>query len=402
MSSTPFRWLTRELDNRAGDRILELLSVSSSRGVVPRSSITDAVARADDLSNYKVCAPGDVVLNRMSAYQGALGIAKQDGIVSPDYAVLRPVGPISPSYLAYVMRSSWFVGQMTARLRGIGSPGSGGVRTPRVNVDGLGDIPVRTPPIDEQRRIADFLDDRVARIDQIITSRREQSVLVRAHKESALEELVQSAGGERRPLQTLTDPRRPIQYGIVLPGPDFEGGVPIIKGGDIGSGRLGRLELNRTDPEIERAYVRSRVHPGDLVIAIRGSVGEVGVVPDSLRLANLTQDSARIAAFDCDMAWLRAVVESPGVQALMGARVTGSTVKGINIEDLRKVPVRVPSLRSQREVGAKADGLRVAAEAHVTGLHRSLALMQEYRQSLITAAVTGEIDVTTAGSGIQG
>lgn len=308
---------------------------------------------------------------------------------------LRPrVGVTDGRYLSWWARHAHASRQMAAV--------ASGANIQHIGADGLKRLSLVLPSLDEQRQIADFLDDRIARIDQIIISRREQLALVRAHEESALEELVQSAGGERRPLQALTDPRRPIQYGIVLPGTDFEGGVPIIKGGDIGSGRLGRLELKRTDPEIERGYVRSRVRPGDLVIAIRGSVGEVGVVPHNLRLANLTQDSARIAAFECDMAWLRAVMESPGVQASMGARVTGSTVKGINIEDLRKVPIRVPSPRSQREAGAKADALRVAAEAHVAGLHRSVALMQECKQSLITAAVTGEIDVTTASSGLPG
>lgn len=313
---------------------------------------------------------------------------------SPEFLCLRPGSTTEPRYLQYLTLSRPWLDH--AELT------SYGTKMPRTSWDLMGGLQISNLGLREQRRIADFLDDRVARIDQIITARRRQFFMVQAHKVSALEELILASGGAVRPLQTLTDPARPIQYGIVLPGPDVVGGVPIIKGGDIGSGRLDRLELNRTDPEIERAYMRSRVRPGDLVIAIRGSVGEVAVVPDDLAMANLTQDSARIASHECDPAWLRAVIESPGVQALMSARITGSTVKGINIQDLRKIPVPVPEVREQREVGAMADVLRETAAEHLTGLHQSITLMQEYKQSLITAAVTGEIDVATAGSGIRG
>jgi type I restriction enzyme S subunit len=57
--------------------------------VIPRSEITDAEPRADDLRFYKRAHMGDIVINRMSAYQGALGLVLRDGVVSPDYLVLE-------------------------------------------------------------------------------------------------------------------------------------------------------------------------------------------------------------------------------------------------------------------------------------------------------------------------
>lgn len=256
--------------------------------------------------------------------------------------------------------------------------------------------------LEQQRRIADFLDDRVARIDRIIAGRMSQMELVRQGQASEIEAVVHSAPSTPRPLQSLTDPLRPIQYGIVLPGPDFPGGVPIIKGGDIGSGRLSRLELNRTDPKIEQAYVRSRVRPGDFAIAIRGSVGEVDEVPSSLELANLTQDSARIAPLGCERQWVRVVLTSPTVQAQMARMITGATVKGINIEDLRRVPIPVPSVPDQLLIARRGGEVRQSGDRQRAALQRSIDLLTEYKQSLITAAVTGELDVTTAGSGIPG
>ena len=258
------------------------------------------------------------------------------------------------------------------------------------------------PTPEEQCRIADFLDDRVSRIDRIIAARRQQARLVEDEFESSLQCMTEVADAAVRPLQALTDPSRPIQYGIVLPGPDFPGGIPIIKGGDIGSGRLTRLELNRTDPEIEKAYRRSRVRPGDFVIAIRGSVGEVAPVPPRLETANLTQDSARIAPHGCDPHWLAAVLQSPAVQGEMEQRITGATVRGINIGELRRIPVAVPPLDEQVRIGKEAGRLRTRYRAHARALTRSIDLLTEYKSSLITAGVTGQLDVTTAGSNIPG
>lgn len=264
--------------------------------------------------------------------------------------------------------------------------------------DGLKQLTLDVPPVDEQRRIADFLDDRVSTIDNVLVARDRQADLVQRELESELERLLCSPGLVRRPLQSLTDPRRPIQYGIVLPGPDFPGGVPIVKGGDIASGRLARMELNRTDPEIEIAYKRSRVRPGDLVIAIRGSFGELARVPDGLLTANLTQDSARIAPSGCDPDWLERVLETPSVQADLEKRVTGSTVRGINIAELRRLTVPVPTLNEQGVRGANAMVLKAQAETRLLGLKHSIELLTEYKQSLITAAVTGQFDVTTAST----
>lgn len=75
-------------------------------------------ARADDLSNYKVCRRGDLVLNRMRAFQGALGLAPEDGIVSPDYAVLRVAPPVNGEWLAGVMKTDRFVREMNSRVSG--------------------------------------------------------------------------------------------------------------------------------------------------------------------------------------------------------------------------------------------------------------------------------------------
>ncbi|KAB1643195.1 restriction endonuclease subunit S [Gulosibacter chungangensis] len=150
-----------EVDERAGDRARadDLLSVSIHRGVTRWVDETDDLPRAEDLSRYKTVRAGDLVLNRMRAFQGAIGVSKWDGIASPDYAVLRPGSGLDPLYAVRLIKSTRFLQEISKNLRGIGSDDSGVVRTPRVSVRDLIRIPVRLPSLVEQKEIVSELDE---------------------------------------------------------------------------------------------------------------------------------------------------------------------------------------------------------------------------------------------------
>lgn len=156
---TRFGTLFIETDVRVGsaqDR--PLLSVSIHSGVRRFSDLNDRPPRADSFANYKSCEKGDIVLNRMRAFQGAVGVSGESGMVSPDYAVLRPLPGVLPRYLHYLFRSPYIVSEMTTLLRGIGSDSLGNVRTPRVNVGDLKNVKVPARDNEEQARIVSELD----------------------------------------------------------------------------------------------------------------------------------------------------------------------------------------------------------------------------------------------------
>ncbi|MFI2672027.1 restriction endonuclease subunit S [Streptomyces albidoflavus] len=276
-----------------------------------------------------------------------------------------------------------------------------------LNRDRLGDAPVPLPPLAEQRRIADFLDAETARMSTLRDSlhrfdrdvrERERAVLaaqLNADAHNVWDEL--PSDWRWTPLMHLTDPLRQIMYGIVLPGPNVPEGVPIVKGGDVAANRLSLKSLNRTTREIEAGYARSRLRGGDLVIAIRGSVGELAVVPDELTGANLTQDAARISIDTSVHArWLRLVLESPVMTHQIQRRVTGATIKGINIWDLKRVLVPTPGKATQVALARTVSRAIQTHEDLRSRVARHERLLAERRQSLITAAVTGQFDVSTA------
>lgn len=165
------KWRLVEIDQRAGSNAerLPLMSVSIDWGVRRRDEITSDDHRADDLSVYKVCTQGDIVVNRMRAFQGALGVAPEDGLVSPDYAVLRArSSAMDCDWMVEVMRTRAFIGEMVLRIRGIGGTESGAVRTPRINVADLLDIRVAPTPTDVQASDLRSVRAQTTRLDALI------------------------------------------------------------------------------------------------------------------------------------------------------------------------------------------------------------------------------------------
>ncbi|WP_326769092.1 restriction endonuclease subunit S [Streptomyces sp. NBC_01591] len=339
-----------------------------------------------------ICEGGDV--GRAAIYDGPKGFIFEKSVHRA-----RPIDGSDTRYLGYVVRalhsSEWLdVLCNKATIR-------------HLTGEKLGALEIPVPPQEEQRRIADFLDAETAHMSKLTATLQRFEQDVRERERAVLARLLNAGAQQAQgdlpsgwgwtPLMYLTNQLRQIMYGIVLPGPNVADGVPIVKGGDVAANRLSIETLNRTTHQIESGYARSRLAGGDLVIAIRGSVGEVAVVPTELTGANLTQDAARISIGPSTNAnWLRLALESPLVVHQIQRRVTGATIKGINIWDLKRVLVPTPSSSRQRDLAEEAGRAMATHETLRSRVAQHRKLVTERRQALITAAVTGQFDVSTA------
>jgi len=349
----------------------------------------------------RVYEPGTVLCS-CSCSMGATAIVREPLVSNQTFIGLTPREGIESRYLFYLMQA------MREELQ---SKATGAIQQ-YLSRDDFRAFRIPVPPIEEQRSIADFLDGETSRMTVLANSLRHFERIVQERERSVLAKSLNAGvsttidtlpnGWQWTPLMHLVDQLRQIMYGIVLPGPDVPEGVPIIKGGDVAANRLSLNTLSRTAHEIESRYARSRLKGGDLVIAIRGSVGEIAVVPDELTGANLTQDAARISAGpSVHPSWLRLALESPVVTHQIQRRVTGATIKGINIWDLKRVQVPTPPLAKQVRLAKSVEQHLEKHEALRSRVTRHRELLTERRQALITAAVTGQFDVSTAsGRGI--
>jgi predicted GIY-YIG superfamily endonuclease len=197
-------------------------------------------------------------------------------------------------------------------------------------------------------------------------------------------------------MMRLVEPNRPIMYGIVLPGPNVEVGpsVPIVKGGDVRPYRLKLELLNRTTPELEAPYARARLAEGDIVYSIRGTIGDAELVPAELAGANITQDVARIAPrVGVEPRWLLYAAKSLPVFAQLDQLSLGAAVRGINIFDLKRARVPTPAIAVQRQIADELDALTSRLQSLKAHCLKHIDRLREYRSSLISAAVTGQLDL---------
>lgn len=186
------QWSVEEIDERAGSALLDLpmLSVSIHHGVQRREESTSKQRVGEDLTRYKVARSGDIVVNRMRAFQGGLGRTTIDGLVSPDYAVLRPINGFDSRWGEYVMRSPRFVAEMSQRLRGIGGADQTSVRTPRINVRDLVLIQIPVADLDSLRDATRHVDEVTVRIDQMLAKVTELKTLLLERRSALITDVV--------------------------------------------------------------------------------------------------------------------------------------------------------------------------------------------------------------------
>lgn len=148
----------------------------------------------------------------------------------------------------------------------------------------------------------------------------------------------------------VVQPGADIVYGIVQPGPKLDAGVPYVRGMDIEQGRILVSQLLKTSPEIAARYSRAAIKAGDVLLGIIRAT-KVAIVPSALDGANITQGTARFRPSDSIRSrYLAAVLEAPATQRWLHAHYRGIDMPGLNLADVRRVPIPLPPIREQDEI----------------------------------------------------
>jgi len=338
--------------------------------------------------------------------KSAVNLMKSPACCGGDIVILRPAIHTHAPFLGYSM-DCWLSAAQKASM-------GRGTTVKHIYPDELKHLVVALPPLTEQRAIAAFLDRETTRIDALIGHKERLVALLEEKRQAVISHAVTRGLDSAAPLKDSGSPywgqipshwemtklrhlvpdQRQIMYGIVLPGPHVDDGIPIVKGGNCEPGRL-RLEMmSRTSREIEAGYERSRLREEDIVYAIRGSIGAAEIVPAELNGANLTQDAARIAPKPgVHVRWLLYTVRAVPFFAKLEAGALGATIRGINIRDLKRADLPCPNKEEQVRIANYLDQLTSHFDSLLQRVTDGIARLQEYRSALISGAVTGQIDV---------
>lgn len=180
------KYLFDEIDERSISGDEELLSVSHMTGVTPRSEKNVSMFMAEDYSGSKLCRKGDLVINIMWAWMGALGVSDYVGIVSPSYGVFRQKekNTFNSTYLEYLLKSNFYI-EYYNRV-------STGLHSSRLRFYGhmLFAMEMGYPSYEEQNEIIDYLDEQTNRIDLAVSSEVEQIEKLKEYKSTLINSAV--------------------------------------------------------------------------------------------------------------------------------------------------------------------------------------------------------------------
>ncbi len=173
------RWLFRERDHRSETGEEELLTVSHLTGVTPRSEKDVNMFEAQTTEGYKICFPGDLVINTLWAWMGAMGVAPVKGIASPAYNVYETGPRLDPPYIDALVRLPVFAQEVTRYSKGVWSSRL------RLYPEGFFEVYLPVPPLDEQRAIVSHIARETGNLE-IVRAATERTVALLRERRSAL------------------------------------------------------------------------------------------------------------------------------------------------------------------------------------------------------------------------
>jgi len=187
----------------------------------------------------------------------------------------------------------------------------------------------------------------------------------------------------------LVDPEADIVYGIVQPGPQVSEGVPYVRGMDIVDGIIQIDQLYKTDHAIARRYSRSQLVPGDVLLGIIRAT-KVAIVPPELEGANITQGTARLRPSSLILSeYLAIALESPPLQGWLHSHYRGIDMPGLNLSDVRNLPIPVPPRAEQEQIVDRVRILLTLSEGFEAQVDEALDNTNSCSKILLSKAFSG-------------
>jgi type I restriction enzyme S subunit len=388
----PFGRVARLRREPNRSRSLRLLSLSASTGIDYRTDDGGRQLPSEGtVVDYWRVSPRDLVFNPMWAFQGGLAVSGIEGAVSPAYRVYELSERLHPQFIHYFLRSAPALEQYGLLIRGITTFDRS---ITREDFEGM---PVPVPSLDEQQVIADFLDRETARIEALISKRRNLLRLLGERLWHGFVARVQVSSPPLVPLRRALISMIDGPFGSAFKADSYsDSGARVVRLGNIGYAQY-RGESEAFIPlDLYGSLERYRVLEGDLLIASLGDegnhAGRACVAPDlGLAIVKGKCLRARVDGRRAIAEYLALVLSSPlGAQAV-ALSTRGSTRTMVNVDVMKNVSVPLPSMGEQRAIVEWTRGYRARVGAARSRLDRQVGLLEERRQALISAAVTGRM-----------
>lgn len=328
---------------------------------------------------------GTVILSR-TASVGFSAIMGRDMATSQDFATWTCGPKLDPRYLLHALRG------MAPDLKRVAM----GSTHKTIYMPDIEQLRVPLPPLDEQRRIADFLDAETARIDELAQLYGRLSNLASERSQRILDEAIEQYA-DLMPLRYIIR----FREGPGIMAADFhDSGIPLIRIAGLKRGEVSLNGCNFLDPaKVSQQWSQFRLRLGDRLISGSATMGGVSVVRDAALVGAIPYTGLiilRPARSDAAMEYVEAFLRSSLFSKQIDLLKTGAAMQHFGPTHLSQVRAPLPSPDEQRLVVETTQEASDYATSFSDLANRQIALLAERRQTLITAAVTGQFDVATA------
>lgn len=391
----------------------DLLSLSVSKGVIPKVYDDESQVRSgDELRKYFLVRPGQLVVNPMWLMHGSLGTADVHGVISPDYRVYDLAPGISPRYVHHLLKTREYQDLYGLLARGTTTYDR------RISKDAFNDLPLLLPPLATQKAIADFLDRKTAAIDELIAKKQRLLDLLAEKRAALINQAVTKGLDPSVPMKDSGIPwigeipvhwevkrlrytlDRSLRNGLFKKKDQFGSGTALVNVGDMYSDNFqvnwSALDRVETTTSEERTF---EARHGDIFF-VRSSLKLEGVAasaclvePPETTVFECHLVGARPDLSEVDPVFLVNYLNSPLVRQRLVALSTTTTMTTIAQDRIADLTVPVPPLGEGRTIAdhiERTHEVLAAAEASITD---QLDRLSEFRQAVITEAVTGALDV---------
>ena len=398
----------REVNERSKTGNEELLSVSHITGVTPRSQKNITMFKAESYTGYKLCKPGDLAINTMWAWMGALGVSKYSGIISSGYAVYRPIhsdGHI-PEFIDSLLRTPPYTSEYYCR--------STGVRSSRFRLypESFLKIPIICPPFEEQEKIMTYLRTEDRKISHYIRVKRQQIDLLNEQKQTIISRAIMNGIDPNVRLKPsgfdwLGDVpvhwdilklkrvcKRWALYGANLSSDAYRSnGIRFIRTNDITDD--GKLNHNGGVYVNERTVIDYLLEDGDLLFSRSGTLGRSFIYRSNL--FGPCSYAAYLVRFVLNSKMLPEYAyyfsKTKNFEQWLNENAIYTTIGNVNGQKYANMEIPVPNIEEQKQILLAINSESYHLDQIISSAHKEIDLIKEYQASIVSDIITGTVDV---------
>ena len=391
---------------------MELLSVTIKKGVIKQGEITiKKDSSNEDKSKYKVVNVGDLAYNKMRMWQGAIGMSKYDGIVSPAYIILNTRNKKYAQFFHYLYRTGLFIKEANRHSYGL----CGDMNSLRY--EDFKAIYSPVPPENEIDRIVNFLDQKTAEIDETITKKKRLIELLKEQKAILINRAVTKGLNPDTPMRDSGIEwigkipkhweKTKLKYFIdLLSGFAFKSSqysvnntdIPLLRGININPGIIKWGDVVFWSKEKVKKLERYLLKEDDLVIGmdrpwIKSGIRVAKVAANDIP-SLLLQRVARIRSIKgLQQDYLEQILKSDAFLAYFEPMMSGISVPHISPEQIANFETYIPPKDEQIEICKTITRIFNESNLVIEKEIQGVLALEEYKSIIISEAVTGKIKI---------